>query len=556
MKLKLFCLLAFIIIFSSTPVHAAKFKAQSRKIIAGGKTVATIDANNVVTRLESQPIKSSFEKTRIKNPRNTKVLPKILNLKIKAIGMKDPPADIDPDLEPGFPISAANTTGSYQSGAVINVVVGNIDTDPQLEMMTTALGRGPMYAWNNNGTPVSGWPKAGPRTNDGVAYLSLGRLHAPDIASIFAGFHGGSLAAYAGNGDAVKYWPRLSANVVRSPAALADVIRGNEFSNGPMLVNKRDEIFIGEEDSKLHGYDFQGKTLPGYPASSTLGGPKRNTPAIGDLDGDGINEIVTASGRYGETITLFAYHQDGTAVTGFPVNIGWGYPLTFPVIGDVDGDGQKEIVLVKIHNSTTIPVVAVYSATGTLEWQTQLANDTSITAGSAPALADLNGDHIPEIIVQSDERLYVFRGNGTAYPGWPKLLSYEYWQGNSAPVVGDVDGDGQQDIVIAAQLGAQQDIGYLYAFRANGTIIPRFPKIIDIGAGSVPAIADIDLDGRNEIIVCADYWNGVSGDRNKCWAYDYRGTGPYGHVEWGQFGGNEAHQNVYPVPRLFCPECM
>jgi hypothetical protein len=76
---------------------------------------------------------------------------------------------------------------------------------------------------------------------------------------------------------------------------------------------------------------------------------------------------------------------------------------------------------------------------------------------------------------------------------------------------------------------------------------PRFPKLIPLGFGAVPAIADIDLDGRNEIIVTGNYWSGVNGFFDKLWVYDLGGSN-HGAVEWGQFGGGPEHRGVYPVP--------
>ncbi|HUU98644.1 MAG TPA: hypothetical protein VM487_23165 [Phycisphaerae bacterium] len=58
------------------------------------------------------------------------------------------------------------------------------------------------------------------------------------------------------------------------------------------------------------------------------------------------------------------------------------------------------------------------------------------------------------------------------------------------------------------------------------------------------AIAAIDLDGRNEIIVTGSYWDGYSGDYDKVWAYDLGGD-THGRIEWGQFGGGPRHQNLY-----------
>src|SRR5262249_32174197 len=58
-------------------------------------------------------------------------------------------------------------------------------------------------------------------------------------------------------------------------------------------------------------------------------------------------------------------------------------------------------------------------------------------------------------------------------------------------------------------------------------------------------IADIDLDGRNDIIVASDFWNGVSGYYDKVWAFDLHGPTPYGPIQWGQFMGGPKHDGRF-----------
>ncbi len=91
---------------------------------------------------------------------------------------------------------------------------------------------------------------------------------------------------------------------------------------------------------------------------------------------------------------------------------------------------------------------------------------------------------------------------------------------------------------------AGANAGELRAFNANGTLLAGFPKVSPAGSDvSAPAIADIDFDGRNEIIVAGSdasyigYFDGV-------WAYDL-GGGPHGRIEWGQFRGDPRHQGRY-----------
>ena len=294
------------------------------------------------------------------------------------------------------------------------------------------------------------------------------------------------------------------------------------------------------------------------------GGQERHTPAIADLDGDGIPEIVSASGSTTPGVYLFAYHRDGTSVDGFPVLLdnSYGPPDTFPVIGDVDGDGAPEIVVITREANNPV-IVKVLSATGVVE-RTMTAVG-SVPYGTAPALGDLDGDGVPEIVVQTDTALNVWKGNGTVFPGWPRTFSSR-WSGNSSPVIGDVDGDGFPDIAIETQVAGSSVNGEVRLYGRDGSMNPHFPKPLPIGSGGVPAIADVDGDGRNELVVLGDDWEGQNRLYDKVWMYDLHGSS-YGGIEWGQFGGDAEHDNHYtggspppppppPPPPFAPPKCV
>jgi hypothetical protein len=433
-----------------------------------------------------------------------------------------PPLGIDPDVEPGFPVQAYRTSGSYYAGQGIHALVGNIDADPTLEILASALASGPLYAWNADGSPQPGWP-----AGLGVAYPGLGELSDsfPGL-EVFAA-EGRRLVAYSGAGQILPGWPRSIAVSAASPPTLIDV-------DGDV----RDEIFVeGGYRFELNGYRAEGSVLPGWPPGG--GGM---TAAAGDLDGDGVPEIVTATRGDSSGTWLFAYHRNGSRVAGFPVHFESpsGYVHTFPAIGDVDGDGALEIVVV-VRAGATIAVVA---ANGTVE--RTMGAPGEISYGTAPALGDLDGDGVPEIVVQTNDSLDVWKGDGTHFPGWPQTWS-DTWIGNSSPVIGDVDGDELPDIALVTQVAGSSVNGEVRLYSRNGVLHPHFPKPLPIGPGGVPAIADIDLDGRNELVVLGSAWTGQSGWYDKVWAYDLHGT-TYGSIEWGQLGGGAQHRGCYGCP--------
>ena len=168
----------------------------------------------------------------------------------------------------------------------------------------------------------------------------------------------------------------------------------------------------------------------------------------------------------------------------------------------------------------------------------------TLFATPAIALADLDGDCIPEIILQTNGALNVWRGDGSTFPGWP--VSVPGTMLFTAPVVGDVDGDGLPDIVVVTSTG-QNSMGQVWVFNRFGVRHPHFPKTVNIGHGGVPTIADLNQDGRNKIIITGDFWNGIPGYYDKVWVYDLGGP-PSGPIHWGQFMGGPKHQGAYVCP--------
>jgi subtilisin family serine protease len=435
--------------------------------------------------------------------------------------------NVDPDVQQGFPVQVPADAGTYQAGPVIHTLVGGIDDDPQSEILVTALAGGPLYAFDHDGTLVKGWPPTDKLV--GAAYAGLGQLVPSDgDLEVASGYFGsgssrGDLAAYDDDATHLPGWPRQSTGYVGKPPSLADV-------DG----DGTDEVFIDEESGHLHAYRADGTVLPGWPQYGDAG-PRINTPAIGDLDGDEEFEVVAATGWVTSGMLLHAWHHDGTAVAGFPVRFMDSYEMTFPMLGDVDGDGQSEIVFSGLDGSS--PVAFVVGANGSIERKIPLPGFTT----RAGALADMNGDRVPEIIMQTSE-LVVVRGDGTPLAGWPRPAGAAF---NAGPVVGDVDGDGSPDIAIVVEREGDDEV---HLYDAAGRMHPRFPKYLPLlGPGAVPAIADIDGDARIELIVTGAHWSGESGDYDKVWVYDLRAPGPYGGVEWGQFGGDARHRHIYPI---------
>jgi len=251
--------------------------------------------------------------------------------------------------------------------------------------------------------------------------------------------------------------------------------------------------------------------------------------------------VTDADGRTGEERRTIAVHHDPTLAPGFPKRIGTGGEAQ-PQLADLDGRGHQAIVF----GDTDGRVHAVDGATGDeLPGWPVTTDATEVTkphAGVDPrhepvitnvAIGDLDGTGALSVVATSTTgRTYAWNAKGDRRPGWPKVLDVglskpdiprpakpftrDPHQGaTSPPTLVDLDGDGRLDIVQPAW------DGHIHAWHADGTDVPGWPVDVKPPTGaapldagqlvsdhkldSAPAIADLDGDGKPEVVVRSQY---------------------------------------------------
>jgi hypothetical protein len=116
---------------------------------------------------------------------------------------------------------------------------------------------------------------------------------------------------------------------------------------------------------------------------------------------------------------------------------------------------------------------------------------------------NLDNDPELELVYTIGNLVYGFNMDGTVVGGWPRELDYPT---DGAPAFGDVDGDGFGEIVVTTHQTSTFASGTVYAFEINGTNMPGFPVSMEGGPLRTPVLADIDDDGKYEIILAIRKW--------------------------------------------------
>jgi hypothetical protein len=129
-------------------------------------------------------------------------------------------------------------------------------------------------------------------------------------------------------------------------------------------------------------------------------------------------------------------------------------------------------------------------------------NDIGLTS---PIPGDFNDNgYIDLFLSLKSGKLILLSSSGDTLPGWPQYIENEIW---GTPAVADVDGDGRLEILISPWSSTNK----VYLFNDDGTICDGWPKYVQgdstnkglYGVAGSPVIRDIDNDSIPEIIISA-----------------------------------------------------
>jgi hypothetical protein len=188
-----------------------------------------------------------------------------------------------------------------------------------------------------------------------------------------------------------------------------------------------------------------------------------------------------------------------------------GYTASAVAVGDVNGDRKLDLVVGSECASSGCPdgaAVGVLLGNGDGTFQLPLIYRTGGSSGPfwpvSIAIADVNGDHKPDLVVANGGSnavgVLLGNGDGTFQP------AVAYGSGEFFPVsvtVADLDRDGKLDIVVANECGPVSCDGSVGVLLGNGD--GTFRPVVTYGSGGLyglsVAVADVNGDGRPDLLV-------------------------------------------------------
>lgn len=433
--------------------------------------------------------------------------------------------DVSYPLRDGWPFipSPRERSGALKTAEL------NADGDAKL----VSIQDGSLQVVQSDGTLAAGyWPVS---VSDPTGLPAIGDLDAdPELEIVLCDEGNGVLVALDADGTPVSFrWPiDVGVSTGECFVTLVDVD-----------ADGRDEILYAKHGTpEVHLLSSEGTPWSNaWPIH--VPGVVSWHPAVGDLEGDGTTEVVVNSRRPGDFVssTLNVYGLDGQPSPGFPLDFVDGVRAA-PMLADVDRDGDLEIL--SIAESAPTWRVRLLSHDGTdfsSSWPINIET-TSEWGPFTSVPANLDDDEELEILIIGGRtpRVFAFDLDGNPLEGWPAevnqpglgLNPFQNWIGS----VADLTGDGNPEIAIATPVGP-------YVFDRHGDeIVGMAPLRLPFDAPGAPTkdaivvMPDSVLGGLDLLVSTLGYvsaywfpegdptsiqWNGERGTQRNTGSHDF-----------------------------------
>ena len=243
----------------------------------------------------------------------------------------------------------------------------------------------------------------------------------------------------------------------------------------------------------------QAESQPVYRAVSFGAGTDPSAAKIGDLDGDGLNDIAVVN--TGGSLQLF-FNNGAGSFARVSLSAAWpsGSRILAVDIGDLNNDGRNDIA---VACSTQTGAISVLLNQGNRTFAAPIKYDTC-NSSNGVVIGDLNQDGYSDIAdISQCSKAGILLNNGQG----AFTLNGTFGQGSGSKSIrlGDFNGDGFKDI---AYVNNWQDYVTVLINNRNGTFGPAafyyaadFPDDLTVG--------DFDGDGGKDIAIANSYYSQI-----------------------------------------------
>jgi hypothetical protein len=376
-------------------------------------------------------------------------------------------------------VCVGNGDGTFQSGVTYStndfdigfVAVGDFNGDQIPDIAT--IGNSGVWLLTGKGGGVFNAPVLAVSIGSGANNLAAadfnqdGRLDLV-VALTLAGTGkpGAGFAVLLGNGNGTFQTPQIF-SIPQQPSAIAV---GSLTRGGPPSI-----VVNAPQSNYVYLYFGNGKGGFSGPRLVNLPGTGNDGLAIGDVNGDGLPDLVAESGNV-------AY------------GVGLGYfskPVAYPIN---TGDQIRGIVLADLLNNGNIDIITGgYAAISVLLNLGKGFLEDGIWTNVAGisgcgAKGDFNGDGKPDVAVNTSSGISILLGTGKYLAPFTVGTSIAQ-SGAGCPVTGDVNGDGKQDLIVPVN-------GTVVVYLGNGNGAFTLQSTTPTPSGGYLVVGDFNHDGK------------------------------------------------------------
>jgi len=337
----------------------------------------------------------------------------------------------------------------------------------------------------------------------GLMFITLCIIPAVSAEWSSSGGNEGQQRAFleSGNGipDPMERWATTDDTITTRGAAVVDMkgnieFSGDEFKPGPFVIyGKGASLYIRDGATGTTAFRLDYQTTGLVPA-----------PAAGDIDGDGKTEIVTITVEGSmEVIRPELVHLGNRFSSSSEYDSLWERNLpgtvldASPVMVDLDGSGSKEILAVGGRT-----LMALDGRTGTVIWQYPLSG----TVASSPAVSSF-GPSSSLVFISVFDSSTTPDTHKTVILDQDGILRDEmsFWvdtgtsRSVAPPVTGDFDGDGVDDVAFVTS--SEGGNAVLRGYSGRDSFTELFTANMNGVCNAPLAVGDLDGDGSDDIIV-------------------------------------------------------